>query len=418
MASRWSVKVPRDSVNDDEVVLSAWLVDDGEHVESGMPIAEFETSKAVTQIAAEQTGYLTQIVPAQKKIMVGAEIGAISSEPLPTHSTQASRIAQGGGDARRFSLPAQELIELHGLDQTLFDGRLLVRAKDVLQVLGRRSPTVTTEAAPRRTHLPRTERVPLSPRKQTEIRYLNEVARTGLVSSVTTFVPVASANRLLEQHGDTRVSCRDLVIHAAAARLSEYREFNSFVLDDAIEYYADINIGVAVNMGEGLVVPVIRKADAKSVEELSQLTSSLIMKYLRRELVEEDLVGGTFTVTDLSDSGAALVSPLINRDQSAILAIGRTGPGDLAQLSLTLAFDHRASDGLQAARFLDELRAALTYGDQLMSVQSGGGETRPRCHKCGLSLVEIHDSVGDVFMLPVTTDKGPEHVCSLCLLGW
>ena len=143
-----------------------------------------------------------------------------------------------------------------------------------------------------------------------------------------------------------------------ARTLEDFKDFNAFYSDEHIHYYGDVNVGVAINTGDALLVPVVHRALDLGPEDVSRRLASLVMAALRRELREADMAGGTFTITDLSGAGALSIQPLINRDQAAILAMG-LDEGPPRRLLLTLTFDHRLADGLLATRFLQQLKDAL-----------------------------------------------------------
>lgn len=374
-------------------------------------------------------------------------------------SAMVEAVLSGPAPAERiYSRRARELLAQRPVDEGLFGGRVFIREQDVLAALepqrgvlpeampvGRAdsggaadfpgrgaaslgrggqaapSPSARSESAPARGRAPVRDTVPLSPSKRTEVRYLSAGPNT-LLSAITVLVPTAGLDaQIAERAAIRRMGYLEFVIAAAAQALKSYPELNAFLADDAIHYYGEINVGVAMNMGQGLMVPVIPRADEQSPEDISKLTAELAMRYLRRELAEADLVRGTFTVTDLSGAGAFHVLPLVNRDQSAILAMGQDGQRP-ATLSLTLSFDHRVTDGQQASQFLQELKENLEAGAPPF-------ETAPpeppaptaqdtACGNCLVTLERLESFKLRGFLLPVMRPEGPGYICSTCLAGW
>ena len=149
----------------------------------------------------------------------------------------------------------------------------------------------------------------------------------------------------------------------AARLLRKHPVFNAFYEDGAVNYYDEVNVGFAVDAGEGLKVPVIRDADKKDLGAIAREIQDLLLAYTSGEITLEAASGGTFTVTDLSGEGVFSFQPLINHRQSAILGVGAESlaPGSSSgSYQLILAFDHRLTEGRAAARFLKDLRDKLS----------------------------------------------------------
>ena len=404
MAETHLVVVPRETVNDDFVVLLRWLVPDRSPVKAGDAVAEIETSKAAVMIEAEHDGYLLQTAKALDRIEVGAELGSIVAElpaATPTVSTTALA-ATGEAVPTTFSKRAEELIRERGLDRALFRDKPLVREQDVLELLAARDAVSSNL---RRGRAAIAESIALSPHKRTEVRYLSQVNASGLVSAVTRLVPTEGIDLQIEAAAsERRMSYLDFVLPAAARALSQHRELNAYFADEQIHYYSETNIGVAFNLGQGLLVPVLRSAAEKSPQEVSRWMGEVSMKYIRKELTEQDLSGGTFTITDLGGAGAFQVMPLVNREQSAILAMGK-GDGHLV---LTLAFDHRVSEGQQAAELLSAI------ADEICEAPRAEEQACTNCLRTLGDLERLR-----AFLLPIASrQRGDRYVCSICLMGW
>ena len=152
----------------------------------------------------------------------------------------------------------------------------------------------------------------------------------------------------------------DLMIAATAATLSCHRMFNSWYDGGRRIEFADININIAVDGPDGVVAPIIRRVDSLALEELVRARQNLVERARSRRLAPDDLVGGTFTVSNLGALGASAVAPMIVPPQVAVLGVGRlrTDPG-AKLITMTLVSDHRAVDGADAARFLAGLSEAV-----------------------------------------------------------
>ena len=155
-----------------------------------------------------------------------------------------------------------------------------------------------------------------------------------------------------------------IFVKAVAQALREHPYMNATLEGDEIRLFEDVNIGVAMDVGEGLIVPVVKGADKKSLEDLVAEVSRLAGKARDGSLSMEEVTGGTFTITNLGMYRVEAFTPLVNPGETAILGIGRIGEevtaieGEISTrltATLSLTFDHRIVDGAQAARFLKRL---------------------------------------------------------------
>lgn len=167
-------------------------------------------------------------------------------------------------------------------------------------------------------------------------------------------------------------SINDYVLSACALALRDFPSLNASFTNEGVQIFSDINIGMAVALEEGLVVPVIRNADSISLEDLANKTRDLTEKAQKKKLLPLDYEGGTFTVSNLGMFGIDNFIAIINPPQCAILAVGRVAPRVVARgdgiavrptMTMSLSADHRVIDGAIAARFLQEVRRYLERGD-------------------------------------------------------
>ena len=170
-----------------------------------------------------------------------------------------------------------------------------------------------------------------------------------------------------------RISLNDLVTKAVAVALERHPLLNATLVDNQVRVHDGINIGLAVHLDQGLVVPVLKDAGQKNLEQLAQEGRSLAGKARNGTLDLADVSDGTFTITNLGGAHVDLFTPIINPPQVAILGIGRIQPRPLAvdgQLEvvptayLCLVFDHRAVDGYPAGLFLKELRDLFAHPEE------------------------------------------------------
>jgi pyruvate dehydrogenase E2 component (dihydrolipoamide acetyltransferase) len=198
-----------------------------------------------------------------------------------------------------------------------------------------------------------------------------QVAHVTEVIEVDMTEAVALRRRQLtaweHEHG-VRVSLNDVITFAVSRALPTCPDLNARLEGQEIKVLADIHLGIAVATREGLIVPVIRYADQRSLWDLAKESAALAEKAQQRRLTLDEVTGGTFTITNLGIYGIELFTPIVNVPQCAILGVGRIAerpvvmPGRIEArpiVYLSLSFDHRLVDGAPAAMFLQKLKEQL-----------------------------------------------------------
>lgn len=172
----------------------------------------------------------------------------------------------------------------------------------------------------------------------------------------------------IEKVYGVRLAYNDILVKACARALEEHPRLNAALLGDEIHLYAHKNIGVAVALEEGLIVPVIRHVERKSLGTIAAESSALIARARSGKFTPDDLAGGTFSISNLGAFGIDVFDPIINPPQAAILGVGRIAEKPVVvdsaltvrtMMNLSLSFDHRLNDGAPAARFLQRLKELL-----------------------------------------------------------
>jgi pyruvate dehydrogenase E2 component (dihydrolipoamide acetyltransferase) len=173
---------------------------------------------------------------------------------------------------------------------------------------------------------------------------------------------------LRERLREEKVTVTDVLTKLCAVALLRHREVNAHLADDELRIFPNANIGLAVATERGLVVPVLRECERKSLTQLAAERGALVARAREGKLAQEDLEGGTFTISNLGMFGVEQFVAVLNPPQAAILAVGAIEERPVAQegelvvrslMSLTLTCDHRAIDGAQAAEFLREVKTLL-----------------------------------------------------------
>jgi pyruvate dehydrogenase E2 component (dihydrolipoamide acetyltransferase) len=260
---------------------------------------------------------------------------------------------------------ARRLAQQHGIDLGQVRGsgprgRILI--EDVERVLAAQAQPAAQPAPV----------VPIRGIRQTIATRMLQSLQTLAQVTLTTEVDVTDAMQLrdgLARHWQDRgLSPLHLVIKATARALKEHPRMNAIQQEHEIELVREINVGVAVSLQEGLIVPVIRRADAKHLAEIARESRDLANKAREGKASYDEVTGGTFTITNLGSYGIDAFTPIINAPQVGILGVGRVVEkpvvyrGEITKRSmmfLSLTFDHRVIDGAPAAEFLHTVTGHL-----------------------------------------------------------
>jgi pyruvate dehydrogenase E2 component (dihydrolipoamide acetyltransferase) len=394
------INMPRLGQTMEEGTVLTWLKHPGERVSRGEPLVQIETDKVVCDIEASQSGLLHTVLAQEgEKIPVGNAIaviaaegetvnvatllgtrpqspGSVSPPPLQeraaasTPSLQSRTAAATAPREIRISPAARKLAREHGiplesLQGTGPGGRIV--AEDV----ERATVAPTLAATPERVR----RIIPLAGLRGTIAQRMTQswtqVAHVTEVMEIDMTEVVALRRRRMaawEREFGVRVSLTDVLTFAVARTLREFPDLNARLEGQEIQVLEDIHLGVAVATPAGLIVPVIRHADQRSLGDIAQQSAQLAEKAHARRLTLDEVSGGTFTLTNLGSYGIEIFTPLVNYPQCAILGIGRVAerpvvvPGRIAvraMMYVSLSFDHRIIDGAPAAMFLQKLKERL-----------------------------------------------------------
>jgi pyruvate/2-oxoglutarate dehydrogenase complex dihydrolipoamide acyltransferase (E2) component len=463
------VTIPQETVNDESVRILAWKVASGSKVEKDQQLCEIETSKAVMDIEAPEAGTVVYAAKAGDEVPVGSTLCQIVPEGMaaPSMADSATEIAQGDpvGQAPAVEapivpapvgtkagvpadvavdpaldesdLPAARLTPLaaklaaeFGYAKESFARGTLVRKDDVLRRAGKlpatrlSAPKPAAPASAARAAEP-VENAPVPgvavvwsdlPRRKTfEAKILSQGQARTIQSQVTSSVRATRLRARLERLGLTSVGLGALVIFEAARLLRKYPEFNAVHDRGRIGVYSDVNIGWAVDGGQGLMVPVVPQADTKTPQEIVEIMQRHIDGYVEGKLGTADFLGGTFTVSDLSGDGIGHFHPLISQGQAAILGVGGELDGQGNEtLYLTLAFDHQLAEGRKAAQFVRELAGRL---EAHAALEPAPVQEAPEgdiyCAYCQRDVAAIKA----IRAMLVKSEIPAGYVCSVCLAG-
>ena len=391
-----------------EGTIARWLKQEGDRVEEYEPLVEVVTDKVSVEIPSPASGVLSKILVAvDQTIPIGAELAHIDEEggaavktapapqrppaaaPAAPASTAAppARPRDAGGPG--LSPLVQRLAEEHGVDVAQVTGTGIagrVRKQDILEFVARRGAAAPPQAPPRpsapaqaiATAAGDTE-LPLSAIRATIARRMvkstQEVphAWTSFEADVTGLVALReAAKQQFRQAEGISLTYLPFFIKAVVGALKEHPALNAFWTEERIVIKKEINIGIAVDRDEGLIVPVVRHADEKSIAGLARELHGLIERARENKLKLEDVQGGTFTLNNTGTLGTIISKPIVNQPQAAILAteaivkrpvVVGDGIAIRSMMHISCSFDHRVVDGGQVARFLQAVKKGLEAYD-------------------------------------------------------
>ena len=367
--------------------LVRWFKREGDSVTKGEMLMEVETDKSVVEVEAPASGTLARVTAApDDEIPVGQTIAlimepgeeaagagkapvAVSRRKAPARkkaklpATPKPAPAATSGTGRLLASPAAKRlakergVELAGIQGTGPDGAVV--ARDVPSMAPRGPANEGVPVPPSRMRRIIGERMALS--KQTAPHfYLNmDVDMTAVE---------ARRDALKKQWTEPVPSINDYILEAVSRALAESPSMNAAWTDEGIEQHREVNLGMAVAVDEGLVVPVIRNADKLPLEELALRSRELASRAQDRKLTPANYQGGTFTVSNLGTFGVDSFTAIINPPQCGILAMGRVAPrvvphdGEITvrpTMTMTLSADHRVVDGAIGGRFLQRVKQHL-----------------------------------------------------------
>jgi pyruvate dehydrogenase E2 component (dihydrolipoyllysine-residue acetyltransferase) len=415
-----AITMPKWGIEMTEGTITGWRVDEGQRVERGAEILDVETEKIVNAVESPAAGTLRRILASGGETRaVGALIGVIAEEDTrdadiarfiesfvaavvsfdaepataPVVAATAEHTATAGAtsaaadvaDEARVSPIARRVAARLGVDlsQVTGTGRNGRISKEDVEIFaahagdGARAtkPAAATAGAAETTAVAASgaavHRIRMSARRGTIARRLLESKqsiphfRLGLDVD---FGPLLQHRRALLDGASGRVTVNDLLLRAAALALVQHPMVNAQLEGDEILQFENADIAIAVAAEAGLVTPILRSANQKSLTAIAKESRDLIDRARRGSLLREEISGGSFTVSNLGMHGVTRFDAIINAPQVAILAVGavsqrpvvRAGALAVAEVvTLTLSADHRVVDGAVGAAFLSTLRGLL-----------------------------------------------------------
>ena len=393
------VKVPVLAESVPDATLLEWYKKAGQRVERGESLIDLETDKVTLEVAAPESGVLVEVRKQTGEVVLSQDILAVidtaaatatSAAPTDTASTPA---AAARPESAKMGPAARKLVAETGVDPASIqgsgkDGR--VTKGDVLAAgsipaaapvsAARAQPAVAVAAAPLGARSE--ERVPMTRlRKRTAERLLQAQAQAALLTTFNevNMQPVMDLRHRykddFEKRHGVRLGFMSFFVRAAVEALKKFPIVNAYIDGDDIVYHDYFDVGVAVGSERGLVVPILRNAEALSFGEIERQVRDYGERARDGKLSIEELTGGTFTISNGGIFGSLVSTPIINPPQSAILGMHKIQDRPVAEkgqvvirpmMYLALSYDHRIIDGREAVQCLDTIRQSLEDPSRLL----------------------------------------------------
>jgi pyruvate dehydrogenase E2 component (dihydrolipoamide acetyltransferase) len=401
------VTLPRLGQGMESGTIVRWLKAEGDAVEKGEALYELDTEKVTQEVEADSAGVLLKILAGEgeeievgKAIAVigepGEEVAEAPAEPEQEEEPEQEQEEEPAAAEAKAEAPAEEEptapaanggrvkasplarriarergIDLSSLRGTGPEGRIVAEDVERAEKSAAAAPAATAPAA----ELPagETEVVPLTGIRKAIARRMTE-AWEAPVFQITMTADMSAAIRLREGlvarmgEGEAKPTYSDILTKVCAVALMRHRAVNAVFAGDEIHLLPTAEIGIAVAVPNGLLVPVLRRCETKTIPQLANERAELVARTREGNLRQEDLEGGTFTISNLGMYGVERFVAVLNPPQAAILAVGAieeravVRDGEVVArpvLELTLTCDHRTVDGATASEFLRTVKQFL-----------------------------------------------------------
>jgi len=397
------IKVPTPGESITEVEIGKWIVADGDLVNKDQELGEVESDKATLTLSASESGKIKILIPEGERVAVGAIACTIDtsfasaekavSEPkaeikkavvaVPEKTKPVESKAKPEESNVKVTPVAREMMEEHHLSmEDVLAGLHRISKSDIEAVLD--STALTGSATIKAKTASRTEKR----EKMTSLRRkLSErlVAVKNETAMLTTFNEIDMSrvmemrsklqNKFVEKYG-LKLGFMSIFSKAVAEAIQFHPTINSQINGEEIITPEFVDIGIAVQTPKGLMVPIIRNSESKSIAEIELELKELAEKARSKKITVEELTGGTFTITNGGTFGSLLSTPIINPPQSAILGMHNIVDRPVAvngqvvirpMMYVALSYDHRIIDGKDSVGFLVKVKELIENPDRLLT---------------------------------------------------
>jgi 2-oxoglutarate dehydrogenase E2 component (dihydrolipoamide succinyltransferase) len=394
------IKVPTLGESVTEATVAKWFKNVGDAVAADEPLVELETDKVTVEVPAPSAGTLEAIsVASGATVAVGTILGSMApgagpakaaakpaaaapaaavktSAPMPPVATSASPSGKDPGPAARKAIAETGVSPASISSPSGKDGR--VTKNDVLSAATAKpaAPSVPRDLGPRE------ERVKMTRLRQRIAQRLKQAQNTAAMLTTFNEVDMGAVMAMRKQYNEAfekkhgvKLGFMSLFVKACIVGLKELPGVNAEIDGDDVIYKNHYDISVAVSTPQGLVVPVVRDADHKSLADIEKTIADLGKRARDGKLTVEEMTGGTFTITNGGIFGSLMSTPIINPPQSGILGMHKIQPRPMAvgdkieirpMMYTALSYDHRIVDGREAVTFLVRVKECLEDPQRLI----------------------------------------------------
>ena len=371
-----------------------WLKKEGETVNQDEVIAEIETDKVVLEVLAQSDGVISKIIKSEGDIVSSAEVigefSESSNSSLAQPNTKEKTVKNNkkvdkavtkkiGPAAKK--IISEENLDLKEIESSGKDDR--ITKADVINHLGKDQKDSKESSEKSLISSDRLEkRVPMSRLRSTIAKRLVSVKQETAMLTTFNEVDMLPIKELRSKYGaefekehEVKLGFMGFFVIAAVQALKKFPEVNASIDGDDIVYHGFQDIGVAVSTERGLVVPIIKDADTKSLPEIEKSILSYSEKARTGKLSIEEMQGGTFTISNGGIFGSLLSTPILNAPQTAILGMHAIQDRPVAingevvirpMMYLAMSYDHRLLDGKEAVTFLVSIKEQLESPERLL----------------------------------------------------
>lgn len=381
------IKVPSPGESITEVQLVNWIVKDGAYVEKDSDIAEIDSDKATLTVSAEQSGVLKIIVHAGETVKVGSVIGKIDASANAPVQKEEKTVAEKPAEVKAEQVKetpveksekvhvtplARQIMKEKNLSENDVLGKLRITKQDVLNAeksesveipLKKKEITRNTERKKMSTlRLKLAERLVAVKNQTAMLTTFNEVDMSAILALKKQY-----NESFKEKHG-VGIGFMSFFTKAVTIALEQFPQVNAMIDGDELVFHNYADIGIAVSAPKGLVVPVIRNAEALSLAQIELKIKELAGKARENKITLDEMTGGTFSITNGGVFGSMMSTPILNPPQSAILGmhniierpVARNGQVVIAPMMyIALSYDHRVIDGRESVSFLVKVKELL-----------------------------------------------------------
>lgn len=391
------LKIPKLGMTMEKAKLLSWECRSGDRVAKDDTVFIIETDKITYEVPSPEGGLVHPVAEAGETYAVAHTVGYLAQERKEYESLLSKMPGPEAEEVPKVQREVKDEAPASPPDRKAPEGRLIaspaarrLAAEKNLDLAG-----MTGSGPDGRIVLEDVERAlesPPAPPERGELRKERDKARISPENAVTESIPISGVRRVIfdnmylslsqsaqltlhteasaeaivrirkdfQENGVT-VSYNALLIKACAMALRRHPRINASVEGDRLQVWEKIHIGLAMEAGENLVVPVVQTPDVKTIPEIEEIIKSLMVRVAENKLGPDDLAHGTFTVSNLGFAGVDHFTPIIRPPESAVLGVGRIGKKAVvrenrvvpeARIGLSLTFDHRVIDGAPAGRFL------------------------------------------------------------------